>query len=252
MASAGGSADTVGPYAKKFPKYKRTGSLHVDCEGEAHRNAAMVVVDRLVRMPALAGPVKTWLDAREQQQARSNELKSGRWHETYCYLENLSKDWCTEFLAMLAKGTKSNVDIALLNSMDTHDATVIKKLFHFVAFTAPSTKLPRECLDKAVCSRTLKRRCTEVGDRIALVGDAVSSQGVVDWKKLGVYKLTFNEANKCVSVTHLSGATASVPDHIIVDTTYTLLGNDNDMTAFVKKGLAEYKLCELFVAKGKP
>jgi hypothetical protein len=239
-------------YSKKFPKYKRTGNLHNDCEGEAFRVVAMTVVDELMKDLSLAGPMKSWLEGRKAQQSKASELKSGRWHETYCYLEKLSKDWCAEFLVMIAKNENTHLDSSLLNAIDHHDLTNLKKIFHLVTFTTPSTKLPRECLDKAVCSMVFQVRCKEVGDRVKLLGTAVSSTGIVDWKKLGVYSLTFNDKNLCVSITHISGTTATLPDHIIIDTSYTLLSNDNDMTAMVKKGVAEYKLCELFDPAGQP
>ena len=239
-------------YAKKFPKYKRTGNLHTDCEGESNRLLAMNIVEKLVGDPSLAGPINSWLEARQSQQTKAIEIQSGRWHVTYCYLEKLSKDWCAEFLTMLAGNTNPSVNMTLLNTIDSHDMQAIKRIFYFVSFTTPSTKLPRECLDKAVCSMTLQRRCQEVGSRIQVVGEAASSMGIVDWKKLGVYKLTFNDSSRCVSVTHVSGTTTSIPEHILIDTTYTLLHNELDMQATVKKGVAEYKLCEPFDINGLP
>eukprot|EP00975_Prorocentrum_lima_P057606 12079778-Prorocentrum_lima.AAC.1 len=54
-------------YAKKFPKPKKTGCIHQDCQADAERHIAMLVVDTLVKQPSMATCFHTWWQAKQRQ-----------------------------------------------------------------------------------------------------------------------------------------------------------------------------------------
>lgn len=231
----------------------------MDCEFEAHRMKCVEVVARLVSQPQLGTVVMGMLEARDRTDNTEKE-ESTRWHSTYCYLDKISKDWCTEWMIKIAQSKgcpELNLDI--LNRVDMKDIGNIKRLFFLIA-ASPSTKLPRPCLDKLVCSSTLARRASQCGDRIKLVAACINAAGVVDWKRLGVYELTWQPGHiaegackRCTGITHRpSKETASIPSHIVIDTSFELCGNESDFESRVKKGVAEYRLCDFFGKQGAP
>lgn len=146
------------------------------------------------------------------------------------------------------------VTLPLLNMVDTADIMNIKRLFHYITATAPGTKLPRPCLDKAAYAATLIRRAQTCGQRIQLVSKCVQADGRADWRKSGVYCLHFDPATRrCTEILHRPGDTkATLSDYIWVGPTFELSAVESDFDCRVRKGVAEYKLCECFERDGIP
>lgn len=85
-------ADQACPYADRFPKPKKTGKAHLDCELESHRAKCVEVVKRLIADPSQGTVLMGMLEARGRSTSCEKE-ESTRWHSTYCYLDKISKDW---------------------------------------------------------------------------------------------------------------------------------------------------------------
>lgn len=99
------------------------------------------VVARLVSQPQLGTLVMGMLEARDRT-GNTEKEESTRWHSTYCYLDKISKDWCTEWMIKIAQSKgcpELNLDI--LNRVDMKDIGHIKRLFFFLIAASPSTKL---------------------------------------------------------------------------------------------------------------
>lgn len=240
------------PYAARFPKPKKVGNPHANCEAEAQHDSAVFVVQCMVTDLSLAPLLKAYLESRRKHDSAKVEESQGRWHKTYMVLEKLSKEWVAEWLAVLSQEGDFPLTVSLLNRIDMQNSEHIKIIFHFVTFTSASTKLPREMLDKQVCGLALKRRAAELGDRISLVAVATASNGVIDFLKLGVYKLGFDDDGNATSITHIQGQVATIPEHIRIDKTFELIGNEHDLTAEVKKGPARFFLHDFFPKTSSP
>lgn len=250
--------DQACPYADRFPKPKKTGKAHVDCELESHRVKCVEVVKRLIADPSQGTVLMGMLEARDRNTSTEKE-ESTHWHSAYCYLDKIGKDCCTEWMVRLAssKGCPE-VNLDILNRVDMRDIGNIKRLVFFIIAAAPSTKLPRPALDNTVCAETLNRRAVQCGDRIKMVGACISAEGIVDWKRLGVYALVWETAppaagavKKCVKIVHRPSKTeAMLPSHILIDASFELSGNESDWESRAKKGVAEYRLCDFFRQAG--
>lgn len=180
-------------YAKRFPKTNTAGGNAIDkLERKVQHETCVAVVEQMVLDPSLGSAIKNYLEQRRKQEESKQEETNGRFHHTYCYYEKISKEWMAQWLVMASQGGPHKIAMELLNKVDMQNIMDMRRLFYLVCGISGMTKLPRECLDKETCSKTMLRRCEELGRRIDKVSGCISASGIVDWARLGVYKITFN------------------------------------------------------------
>lgn len=98
------------------------------------------------------------------------------------------------------------------------------------------------------------RRAQACGSRVQLMSKCIQADGRVDWRKLGVYHLHFDATTRrCTEILHRPSDTkATLPDHMLIDSSFELSAVESDFECRVRKGVAEYKLCEFFDRDGMP
>ena len=113
---------------------------------------------------------------------------------------------------------------------------VAKHFLQFLSGLALSTKLPDECVVKAVLKKLLLSRFAVSGGRKALLGEKIveifGSDGKVQWALVGVYGFEWSASGEASHIIHRpSGARVAVPAHVGIVKEYQLDANWHDMSA---------------------
>lgn len=245
-----GGIEGVSPLSKKFPPLKRTGDSMVDHRLQLQRNAFMKICDKLWAEPHLIIPTCMQLECGMIGPDGGAEAPSEFWDSEWSTLARLPKHWLAEFLIAQSKGELSNED---MNKVDIHDGDNIRNIFSFITGTRPNMPLLRDMLNKTICARTLAARAESIGNRIlGFKKKAIDSNGRVNWRMFGCYKLDFNEAGIAIKVTHTSGAAYIPEQHQVITKQFQLIDPFYDGGCIARLGSTEHRLSTFFPAGEGP
>ena len=183
-------------YAAKLPKARRTGDDAVDQAKVEQHKAMMKMIALMQDHPQLVHNQVASMQAAIEALKQPRVLSQGDWHDTYTTIKQLPKYFCAIMLI-----SRVGLGKMLVDRIDFADSEHgVRSCFQFVAALDPNDHLPKELRNKRDTDMVLGQRIEEVG-RAASFRAAVSDTGVVDWAKLGCYRVLW-EAEGGTQIEH--------------------------------------------------
>lgn len=173
-------------------------------EAEENWRKKLKLLDILNSNPNEVDAALTWVTDRVcgfARKAREGERTTPCWPSTYMTVGKLPKYWRAEYL--VAELSSRGFSTERCRSIDQADPEDITRIFDFLHGVHGSTRLPRCCLDKFVCSSVFRERLNDLGRAAAFMA-ALVRVGRVDWTQMGAYKLVKNSATQIV-IKHCDG-----------------------------------------------
>lgn len=124
--------------------------------------------------------------------AKKKAMESPTWNITYCFFEKLPHYWRAEFLVaeLESKGLTEERVLAI----EQRNSKNIDYLFDFFLAVHGRTSMPREMLNKEVCTIVCRRRMEQVGRATAGWLEAyIDNEGDIDWVRGGCYSFVRRE-----------------------------------------------------------
>lgn len=137
---------------------------------------------------------------------KSRQLdKEVPWPTSYTTIGQLPRAWMCPFLQLAEPGFTDEV-LALV-SADSGDT--VKRLIYFATGLHDGSGLPKECLNKSVCSRWFIELYKNLGQRFRSewVRHHLNAKGEVDWNSGGVYCWKSAPEDNANLIQHITGAT---------------------------------------------
>ena len=134
-----------------------------------------------------------------------------------------------------------------LSKVEEEDSENILNLFYFEAQIMPHLNFPSQCSTNYLATRAFDSRAEEVGNRLLrfVENGGFREDGSLDFKKGGCYELEF-EDDKASTVKHISGATVTLPSHVLITQEFTLHDNHMDHLARVELKPSMFALWTFF------
>lgn len=173
-------------------------------EAEENWRKKLKLLDILNSNPNEVDAALTWVTDRVcgfARKAREGERTTPCWPSTYMTVGKLPKYWRAEYL--VAELSSRGFSTERCRSIDQADPEDITRIFDFLHGVHGSTRLPRCCLDKFVCSSVFRERLNDLGRAAAFMA-ALVRVGRVDWTQMGAYKVVKNSAIQIV-IKHCDG-----------------------------------------------
>lgn len=221
--------------AARLPQFKKSGDATIDQQRLVQRTHMIRIVDQLLKEPKYILPLHAQLVVMDVDTNLQCEKKD--WTDDYKFLNQIPRAWLAEFILQEAQKLKlAVVNLALLSSLESEGADNLPTLFSFMVQLPLSLGFPNTMRDAYVAKMVFRRRCADVGDRlakfIALGGITVS--GSLDMKKAGCFVLEFDgETNMCNKICHITGLSAVPPAHAPITRGFSLVDNTLDAKASV-------------------
>lgn len=247
-----GTIIALSPLAKKVPRPQRTGDHMVDAKRHIDYNCKVAIIDKMEKEPYIIQPLHGLMQSHDLKNMASVDVEKGSpWTGNYKHVQSLPRGWMSEYLLARARalGIEAFITKQVLADLEVFCSDAIPTLFFFDTQLAPGCAWPPVLNDKYVASRTVIKRSEEVGNRLAVAvrKGLLSTPKQFDFMKAGCYELLFGE-NRLQTITHISGALAEVPDHIVVTKQFKLEDNHLDHLARVTLPPAKFYLWEFFGA----
>lgn len=240
----GGHHDDLSPLAKRIPKVRRVGDANEQRRKELQRSCLVRLVDWSVKHEELVP--KVWSALEAGQILLDDGPPAGCFAEPPKTVRHIEKSWKASFIVDLAGGAISN---ALMSKIDAVDEHAIQEIFAMLTKTVGSESLPRDFVDQRMLASAMRARHQQVladFDMKAWVKEHISASGAISWERAGPYTYVFSKEGQLVSVKHVTGATAEVPKHMVIDTAFTLKNCAYDMMAQFFLGPVLHMVYKLF------
>ena len=242
--SVDGSVDShLSPLARRIPKAKRVLDSKEMRRREENRACLVKLVDWAVKNEDKVVSVWTKLST---GQLADDKPPQGFWSHPPKNIRSIDKHWKANFILGVAGDAISGADIQRL---DKEDEQIVSDIFAFCVKMVGTEALPEQFADQELMTLFLKTRHAEVfpGTEFETwCSKFVAKQDKVDWLKAGAYAYTFNNAGKLTKVKHMSGKEVTVPNHMIVDGSFTLQQAAHDTLAEFMNGPVTHQVCKLF------
>lgn len=247
-ASPGTGADRavqLTPFAKRLPKPLRSGNLQVDSTRLIEHEATQKVISLLQAHPSQSLLSLASLQTNLRCQASSDDY----WGSDVKNLMKLPSHWMSQWLVDASKGDLVQKDMEKIVEVDPQAPAT---MFHFATQTKPGHKLPDLCLEKQVCCRVFFQRARLLSHRLTgWKAKALNKDGSLNWGAGGCFTLEFDEG-RAVAIHHVSGDSATIPNHVHITKDFSLVDNWSDSCAAVKLHPSVYLCKDLFDAKAGP
>ena len=248
--------DALTPYARKLPKFKRTGNPLVDSQLLIEHQALMKVITLLQTAKLAAGTHDATrsltmfvLGALEAHiDASATPFDESAFDASVNIMGKVPMDWWASWLTT----SFPIISSTLLQKVISVDDEALQKILMFLLQCARTVQLPWECLNRVVMSRTMRARATQLGDRIDLkwTQRSIGEDGVINWLAGGCYDFEWGPNHNATHIKHVSGIKTELAAHIVITKQFTLHENHNDLAAYVQfndgKQTARHRCSELF------
>lgn len=237
--------DDLSPLAKRIPKVRRVGDSMEQRRRDLQRSCLVKLVDWAVKHEELVP--KVWSALEAGQVLFDDGPKAGFFAEPPKTIRNIEKSWKARFLIDLGDGAISNELMADIDSRDEH---AIHEVFCMLTKTfLGSESLPREFIDQRLLAAAMRARHEEVLPHFNMkhwAREHIAANGTIAWQQAGPYTYTFSPTGQLAEVTHVSGAKASVPKHMVIDNEFQLKQCAYDMSAQFVNGPVQHMVHKLF------
>lgn len=253
-SSPNGGQQNLSPLAKKVPNIKKTNVASVDMRLQIERDALITVIDTLSKDYSLLEKTYGFLKRESAKQSREQTtegIDAPPFPAAYTYLAKLPSYWYCSWIVRASKGYCTKT---IYENIELKDPENLRRAFDFFTCTNSGHAWPAAALDKVVLERMMDRRAKDVGDRIkGWFQVALRQDSSIDWTKGGPYTIEWAPStDRAISVKHISGERAFIPDHIVIDKSFQLDFGWCDVRAQVSKPPSVIKLIDLFCDLRRP
>eukprot|EP00929_Paragymnodinium_shiwhaense_P062728 TRINITY_DN31320_c0_g1_i2.p1 TRINITY_DN31320_c0_g1~~TRINITY_DN31320_c0_g1_i2.p1 ORF type:complete len:348 (+),score=94.95 TRINITY_DN31320_c0_g1_i2:76-1119(+) len=161
-------------------------------------------------------------------------------------IQQIPKGWLWSWLATYLP---TRLTPTRIEALERADKGACRKLFEFSTGYNDQIKMPKEMLEKIICTKVLNRRAEEMGQRLTETWfDAClnAETSLLDFSSAGVYRFQDAAGGKFTKAFHpaLAAPFAFDAGLVILETTQ-IQCNYSDMQAHVRLGSAKIKLSEI-------
>lgn len=199
--------------ARKLPKPKLVADTVENNELLAQDTAARNCITFIENNPTLAPALWLHIDANFIKAKRKHHDldPNAPWNAEYRQIWRLPVYWRGMFL----QRSMPSLTMAILEQLESAHGDTVNSLFLAETGLHPNDPLPRPCLDKDVCMRTMLERVKRRGSFLGTVPAHALNGNKYDFINHGLYKLEF-EHGKLTNVTHWTSVVGVIPSYLVV------------------------------------
>ena len=168
-------------------------------------------------------------------------------------VKSLPDPWIASWLVAITNGRITSTMCDKLHGADT---SALVSLLCFACMRCPTLTLPKEMLNKLVCSRVLIKRYAAVGNRLQNFQNCITEEGTTNWVLARAFDFTWfgnTGDSRLGSIRYKYGPdpAVAIPAHYTITIkAYTLVEPWLDWMGMFSDGAASsLKLCDLFNKK---
>lgn len=226
------ATDDFSKTAAKLPKPKLGSDMAENntrlAQDVAQRNCITFVENN----PSLATSIWMHIEANfiKVKKKVSDHDPTAPWNSEHRNVWRLPVYWRGMYLQSVAPQLKTEV----LGRYEQSHVETINNLFYAETGLKPKDPLPRQCLDKEVCMRTMVERSRARGGFLASLPESAFTSDRFDFIKHGLNKLAFAEG-KLTALKHWGGADGTIPGYLtIMAAEFVLVDNHLEFGAHLK------------------
>lgn len=237
----------VSSLSRMVPQVKQTTNTILKQQAEFERTAFCRSIDIMAAYPKLRESCRNYLEGLLLEHVKAEKFGSEVGQEVST-LSKFREDWCAAFVS-----GQLSVSMSALGIAKAADPRVVKNIMQGLLNASPSCQVPMECCSDGVMEQCCKDRIEKAGHREKLFMDPIkliSPEGAVDWKA-GVYAVEFEEASdKAKFLIHRpTNCKVDIPQALLVDTSWVIQFNWDDMLATLYKTKLQQQKCLNFFEK---
>jgi hypothetical protein len=173
------------------------------------------------------------------REAKLRDMHKTCWHGTQLRMSMIPKYWMQAYMLDINPELKKH-----LRDIKRSSNNAMKELFYATQMLSGSTLVPDDRREKVVFAKMLRERYAQCGSRLARAHLWHMIPGF-EWTRLPIFTLTV-ENDFIASITHISGATYSIPEKQSVPAGGEWMNFWSDTEAVYKAGVVTLFMKDIF------
>lgn len=193
-------------YAERLPKPRETGDPERDAEAVLEHKSFVKLITLLEGVRKTGTPEGLVLQTLGFVESRLDKVAVVDEHTfdlNVTCVGKLPSSWSAAWLL----ATVPSLTSAKVQAIARQDSEGVDRLFRFAHQLPKTFALSKECMDKRVAFRLLKKLWELHGKRMSgnWVAKHITAAGVADWKVGGCYSFVWGEGGRATEIKHISG-----------------------------------------------